>query len=74
MAVVLLVEDEDQVRVLAESFLQTAFHTNLGISIKSGSIRKEDAWYTAYHFADRDHAKLFQLMFGGKPIDHHSSR
>ncbi len=29
MAVVLLVEDEDQVRVLAESFLQTAGHTTL---------------------------------------------
>ena len=27
MAVILLVEDEDQVRVLAESFLQTAGHT-----------------------------------------------
>ena len=27
MAVILLVEDEEQVRVLAESFLQTAGHT-----------------------------------------------
>ena len=29
MAVILLVEDEEQVRVLAESFLQTAGHTTL---------------------------------------------
>ena len=29
MAVILLVEDEDQVRVLSESFLQTAGHATL---------------------------------------------
>ncbi|MGC1823691.1 MAG: hypothetical protein WA729_22125 [Pseudolabrys sp.] len=36
MAVILLVEDEDQVRVLAESFLQTAGHTTLS----AGSIEQ----------------------------------
>ena len=36
VAVILLVEDEDQVRVLAESFLQTAGHTTLS----AGSIEQ----------------------------------
>ena len=36
MAVILLVEDEEQVRVLAESFLQTAGHTTLS----AGSIEQ----------------------------------
>jgi hypothetical protein len=43
-----------------------AFHSNLGIPTRSSSIRKEDVWYTLYHFADSDHAKLFRVMFGGE--------
>ena len=42
------------------------FHVKLGISTKSRSIRKDDAWYTLYCFADPNHAKLFQVMFGGE--------
>jgi hypothetical protein len=29
-------------------------------------LRKDDAWYSLYCFADREHAKLFQAMFGGE--------
>jgi CheY-like chemotaxis protein len=36
VAIILLVEDEDQVRVLAESFLQTAGH----ITLSAGSIEQ----------------------------------
>jgi hypothetical protein len=42
------------------------FHVKLGISTKSRSIRKYDAWYMLYCFADPNHAKLFQVMFGGE--------
>ena len=42
------------------------FHVKLGISTKSRSIRKDDAWYTLYCFADPNHDKLFQVMFGGE--------
>jgi hypothetical protein len=42
------------------------FHVKLGIPTKSRSIRKDDAWYSLYCFADREHAKLFQAMFGGE--------
>jgi hypothetical protein len=44
----------------------TDFHVRLGIPTKSRSIRKDDAWYSLYCFADREHAKLFQVMFGGQ--------
>ena len=44
------------------------FHMNLGIPTKSRSIRKQDAGYTLYYFADADHAKLFKVMFGGEII------
>jgi len=65
-------EHPHQVLLLAETLrgnaLQRviAFHNNLGIPTRSSSIRKEDVWYTAYHFADPDHAKLFKVMFGGE--------
>jgi hypothetical protein len=36
-----------------------------GIPTKSRSICKDDAWHSLYCFADREHAKLFQVMFGG---------
>jgi hypothetical protein len=39
------------------------FHAKLGITPKSRSVRKDDAWYSLYCFADREHAKLFQAMF-----------
>jgi hypothetical protein len=45
-----------------------AFHSNLGISTRISSIRKEDAWYSLFRFADPNHAKLFQVMFGGDLI------
>jgi hypothetical protein len=41
------------------------FHAKLGITRKSRSVRKDDAWYSLYCFADREHAKLFQAMFSG---------
>jgi hypothetical protein len=61
-----------QVSVLAETLRGrmldrvVEFHMNLGIPTKSRSIRKDDAWYTLYRFADPDHAKLFKVMFGGE--------
>jgi hypothetical protein len=42
------------------------FHAKLGITRKSRSERKDDACYSLYCFADREHAKLFQAMFGGE--------
>jgi hypothetical protein len=42
------------------------FHVKLGITTKSRSIRKDDAWYSLYCFAEREHARLFQVMFGGE--------
>jgi hypothetical protein len=42
------------------------FHAKLGITRKSRAVRKDDAWYSLYCFADREHAKLFQAMFGGE--------
>jgi hypothetical protein len=42
------------------------FHVKLGIGTKSRSIRKDDVWYSLYCFADREHAKLFQVLFGGE--------
>jgi hypothetical protein len=61
-----------QVLVLAESVgckmldEVDAFHVKLGIPTKSRSVRKDDACYSLYCFADREHAKLFQAMFGGE--------
>jgi DNA-binding NtrC family response regulator len=43
VAVILLVEDEDQVRVLAESFLQTAGHTTLS----AGSVEQALALFAS---------------------------
>lgn len=43
MAVILLVEDEEQVRVLAESFLQTAGHTTLS----AGSVEQALALFAS---------------------------
>jgi hypothetical protein len=60
-----------QVLVLAETVRGNtldraiAFHTNLGIPTRISSIRKKDVWYTLFRFADPNHAKLFQVMFGG---------
>jgi hypothetical protein len=42
------------------------FHVKLGIPTKSRSVRKGDAWYSLYCFADRKHSELFQVMFGGE--------
>ena len=42
------------------------FHAKLGITRKSRSVRKDDACYSLYCFADLEHAKLFQAMFGGE--------
>jgi hypothetical protein len=42
------------------------FHVKLGIPTKTRSIRKDDAWYSLYCFADPNHAILFQVMFGGE--------
>ena len=67
-------ENPHQVLVLAETVRGKtldrviAFHSNLGIPSRISSIRKEDAWYTLFRFADPDHAKLFQVMFGGELI------
>src|SRR4029434_10692502 len=33
------------------------FHAKLGITRKSPSVRKDDAWYSLYCFADHEHAK-----------------
>jgi hypothetical protein len=37
-----------------------AFHAKLGIPTKSRSVRKDDAWYSLYCFADRDKCALSQ--------------
>jgi len=37
-----------------------AFHAKLGIPTKSRSVRKDDAWYSLYYFADRDKCALSQ--------------
>ena len=42
------------------------FHVKLGVTRKSCSVRKDDARYLLFCFADREHAKLFQAMFGGE--------
>jgi hypothetical protein len=42
------------------------FHSSLGIPTKSRSIRRQDARYALYYFADAGHAKLFKVMFGGE--------
>ena len=63
-----------QVLVLAETLRGNtldraiAFHTNLGIPTRISSICKKDVWYTLYRFAEPNHAKLFQVMFGGDLI------
>jgi hypothetical protein len=63
-----------QVLVLAETVRGNtldraiAFHTNLGIPTRISSIRKKDVWYSLFRFADPNHAKLFQVMFGGDLI------
>ena len=36
------------------------FHVRLGIPTKRRSIRKDDAWYWLYCFANPNHAKLFR--------------
>ena len=67
-------ENPHQVLVLSETVRGKTldrvinFHSNLGIPSRISSIRKEDAWYTLFRFADPDHAKLFQVMFGGELI------
>ena len=67
-------ENPHQVMVLAETLRGPTldrvinFHMNLGIPTKSRSIRKEDAWYALYYFANFDHAKLFRVMFGGNLV------
>src|SRR5262245_25263609 len=43
-----------------------AFHEDRAIPQKSRSIRKDDAWYALYCFADPDHAKQFRVRFGGE--------
>ena len=63
-----------QVLVLAENMRSENvdkvidFHAKLGIPTKNRSIRKDDAWYSPYCFADPDHAKLFRAMFGGEAV------
>ena len=37
------------------------FHVELGIPTKRRSIRKDDAWYWLYCFANPNHAKLFRV-------------
>jgi len=46
----------------------TDFHVKLGIPTKSRSVRKDDAWYSLYCFADPNHAKLFRAIFGGEVV------
>jgi hypothetical protein len=50
------------------------FHVKLGIPTKSRSIRKGDAWYALYCFADREHVKLFQAIFGGEVVTQAQSK
>ena len=45
-----------------------AFHAELGVPVKTHSIRKDDRWYLVYCFADRQHAVTFQAEFGGEII------
>lgn len=65
-------EHPHQVLVLAESVSGKtldeviAFHAKLGIPTIRRSIRKHDDWHSLYCFADANHAKLFQAMFGGE--------
>jgi hypothetical protein len=40
----------------------------LGIPVKSRTLRKDDAWCNLYYFDDLDHARLFHVMFGGELI------
>ena len=50
------------------------FHVRLGIPTKRRSIRKDDAWYWFYCFANPNHANLFRVMFGGELLDRPPSR
>ena len=44
------------------------FHAKLGITRKRRAVRRDDARYSLYCFANRKHAKLFQAMFGGEML------
>jgi len=45
------------------------FHLGLGLRVKTYSIFEGDAWFDTYCFADRQQAKSFKLVFGGKFSD-----
>ena len=45
-----------------------AFHAELGVPVKTHSIRKDDRWYLLYCFADPQQAARFQAEFGGEII------
>jgi hypothetical protein len=64
-----------QVLVLAQKVVGKAldkviaFHAELGVPVKTHSIRKDDRWYLLYCFADQQHAARFQVEFGGEIIN-----
>ena len=72
MAVILLVEDEEQVRVLAESFLQTAGHATLSagsveqaLALLSTQEPVEGSAHPGCHLLDLDlrHLEAWPLSF-----------
>jgi hypothetical protein len=64
-----------QVLVLAQKVVGKAldkviaFHAELGVPVKTHSIRKDDRWHLLYCFADPQHAARFQVEFGGEIIN-----
>jgi len=63
---------EHRVLVLGESLSEKvldeviAFHTELGIPIRTYSIHTNSAWGSIYCFTDLRHAATFQIVFGGE--------
>ena len=44
------------------------FHDNRAVPVKTHSIQQDDEWYIVFCFADRQIAKEFQVLFGGKLV------
>ena len=46
-----------------------AFHTQIDATQRSRSVFNDDRWYQIYCFADPQHLRTFQAIFGGEQKD-----
>jgi hypothetical protein len=46
--------------------LVAIFHAQIDQPQRARSVYEDDCWYDVYCFADPQHARLFQSMFGGE--------